>query len=256
MTNQIAIITGASAGLGRVFSRKVLANYPQVDEVWLIARRKERLEELAAAFPQRVVRPLVLDLTQASSLSALEELLAREQPTVKILINNAGFEREGLFRAMKPGAIQTIISLNITAMTMLNRLCLPYMAAGSFEIITGSVSSFAPIPYQAVYSASKVYTRFFARAIREEERERGVNVMLFAPGNMATEMNNPATARGTIAKLPYLDLEKETSRALAKAAAGAAIYTPLAFYKTYRVLTKLVPNAWAVKFTNLKKGQA
>lgn len=211
---QIAIITGASAGLGRVFAQKILGNYPELDEIWVIARRKERLEELAGAYPQRLVRPLALDLTQQESFATLEELLTREKPEVRILINNAGFEREGLFRQMKATDIQTIISLNITGMAMVNRLCLPYMHQGDFEVITGSVSSFAPIPYQAVYSASKVFVRFFTRAIREEERQRGVNIMFFAPGNMATEMNNPATANHLIAKLPYLDLDKETSKAL------------------------------------------
>ncbi|KFI48944.1 short-chain dehydrogenase/reductase SDR [Bifidobacterium biavatii DSM 23969] len=183
-------------------------------------------------------------------------LLEDLRPNIRVLINNAGYEREGALRDMDPVDIRAMIDFNTTAMTLVNRVCLPYMGRGSFAVITGSVSSFAPIPWQAVYSASKAYTRFLARALHEEERARGVNVMLFSPGNMDTEMNVRGAASGKLARLPYLDLRRETAKALAKAERGCANYTPLMFYKLYHVFAKLVPTTLAVRVTSLRSGGA
>lgn len=137
---------------------------------------------------------------------------------------------------------------------MINRCFLPYMKRGGYEIITGSVSSFAPIPWQAVYSAGKAYVRFFARTVHEEEKKRGVNILLLCPGNMETEMNVKSAATGKIAKLPYLNLDKEAVKTMCKAEKGVAVYTPMLFYKAYRVFGKIVPSALAVKFTSIEKG--
>lgn len=251
----IAVITGASSGLGKVFYEKVMERYPTLDEVWIIARREDKLKELAQKYPNKNVRVLPLDLSDAKSFELLDCVLKEQQPDIKVLINNAGFDRAGLFRQMKPADILSIINLNTMGMTMVNRSCLPYMSKGSYEIITGSIGSFVPLPWRAVYSASKAYVRFFARALHEEERRRGINIMLLSPGNMDTEMYNRSTAKGKLAKLPYLNLHKETVKAMKKAEKGAAVYTPLAFFKAYRVFGKIVPSALAVKFTSVESGE-
>ncbi|OZG57108.1 short-chain dehydrogenase [Bifidobacterium myosotis] len=250
----IAVITGASSGLGEQFYETIAHRYPDIDEIWLIARRKERLEALAERFMDihAHVRAMSFDLAQPSSYEELSSILAEEQPVVRVLINNAGFEREGLLRGMAPKDILAMIDLNIMGMTMVNRVFLPYMRAGSFEVITGSVSSFAPIPWQTAYSASKAYTRFLARALHEEERKRGVNVLLMSPGNMNTEMNVQGTSTGKLGHLPYLDLKRETARTLMMAERGHATYTPMLFYKLYRAFAKLMPSALAVKVTSFE----
>ena len=252
----IAVITGASSGLGKQFYETIVHRYPDLDEIWLIARRKERLEALAEQFPNihARVHAVALDLAEPSSYDELSSMLARRQPNVRVLINNAGFERKGLFRDMDPKDIEAMIKLDIMGMTMVNRVFLPYMSAGSIEVITGSVASFAPTPWQAVYSASKAYTRFLARALHEEERKRGVNVLLMSPGNMNTEMNVQAAATGKLGRLPYLDLKRETARTLMMAERGHATYTPMLFYKLYRLFAKLMPSALAVKVTNIEDG--
>ncbi|PJM79870.1 SDR family NAD(P)-dependent oxidoreductase [Bifidobacterium scaligerum] len=252
----IAIVTGASSGLGAAFFKAIAARYRNLDEIWIIARREQRLRALADRYgnPRMRIRVIPLDLTEMAAHKELAELLENGRPNIRILINNAGYEREGLFRNMTSADIRSMIDLNVTAMTMINRLCLPYMQRGSFGIITGSVSAFAPIPWQAVYAASKAYVRFFSRAVREEERARGVNVMLFSPGNMNTEMNVRGSSTGKLARLPYLSLRRETAKALAKAERGAATYTPMLFYRLYRVFAKLMPSALAVHVTSLESG--
>ncbi|NMM97866.1 SDR family NAD(P)-dependent oxidoreductase [Bifidobacterium olomucense] len=253
----IAIVTGASSGLGAVFLEAIVARYRNLDEIWIIARREQRLRAFADRYgnSRMRIRVIPLDLTEMEAHKELADLLANERPDIRVLINNAGYERKGLLRDMKPADIRLMIALDVTAATMINRICLPYMQRGSFEIITGSVSSFAPIPWQAVYAASKAYVRFLSRAVREEERERGVNVMLFSPGNMNTEMNVRGSSTGKLARLPYLNMRRETEKALAKAERGAATYTPMLFYKLYRVFAKLMPSALAVHITSLESGE-
>ena len=248
----IAIITGASSGLGKVFYEKVMERYPALDEVWLIARREDRLKELANQFPDKKVRILPLDLSSTKSFEILDDVMREHQPNIKVLINNAGVDQAGLFREMKSERIVSLIDVNVKGITMVNRSCLPYMSKGSYEIITGSIGSFVPLPWRAVYSASKAYVRFFARALHEEEHKRGINIMLLSPGSMNTEMFNENTVEGKLSLFPYLNLEKETVKSMKKAEKGTAVYTPLAFYKAYRVFGKIVPSALAVKFTSVE----
>ncbi|PJM77319.1 SDR family NAD(P)-dependent oxidoreductase [Bifidobacterium felsineum] len=253
----IAIITGSSSGLGREFARHIANRYQQLDEIWLIARRRERLKALAselASSTHAAFRVVPLDLADSSNYGGLGELLADAKPVIRVLVNNAGYEREGLLRDMEPDDMLAMIDLNVKGMTMINRTCLPYMSRGSFEIVTGSVSAFAPMPWQAVYGASKAYVRSLVFAIREEERRRGVNIMLLSPGNMDTEMNVRGSGGGKIGMLPYLNLARTVERSLSLAERGCGEYTPLMFYKAYRLAAKLVPATVMARFTRLDSG--
>lgn len=252
----IAIITGASSGLGNEFAKAVIEKYRYIDEIWLIARRRERLQQFSKQYPNIRFRLLALDLSKEESFRELSSVLEKEKPIIQILINNAGFERNGFFDKMSITDILSMINLNIMGMTLLNNVCLPHMKEKSFEIITGSVSSFTPIPAQAVYSASKAYVRFFTRALKEEMKRKGINIFLFNPGNMDTEMNvrsNIKERNAKIAMLPYLNIKKETRKALKKAENGKSVYTPLAFYRGYRLLAKIIPSSIMMKFTSIEK---
>ena len=250
---QIAIITGASSGLGKVFFEKVVERYPQLDEYWVVARSENKLKELAEQHPKLNVRVLPLDLSDTKSFQKLDEVLKEQNPDIRVLINNAGYDKPGLFREMSHKDIISLINLNAMGTTMISRCCLPYMHEGSYQIITGSIGSFAPLPWRAVYSASKAYVRFFARALHEEERKCGVNIMLLSPGKMDTAMfHQNSTDSGNMSIQPYLDLDKVTVKAMEKAERGCATYTPMVFYKMYRVLAKIVPSALMVKFTSVE----
>lgn len=253
----IAVITGPSSGLGKVFAEKVCERYPDLDEVWLIARRNDRLEQFAEEHPAAKIRPIALDLSLDSSYEVLAGILAEEKPDIRVFINNAGFNKMDRFDKAKKSDILSTINVNVKGMTMVNKVCLPYLSEGSFEIITGSVGSFAPLPGQAVYSGSKVYTRYFAVALREEMKKKGVNVMLLSPGNMKTDMYLNAAGDGAATnaktdKLPFLDLDKVTDTALARAASGKGNYTPMLFFKGYRVLCKIVPSALMAKIASVE----
>lgn len=247
---KIALVTGASSGLGREFVKGIGEKYPDLDEIWAVARRSGRLEELAAGDSSRRIRPVTADLSCETGYCLLEELLEKEQPEIRAVINNAGFERDGRFHEMDREHILNTIHVNVQGCSMVPWLCLPYMKSGSFLITTGSVASFVPGAGQAVYSASKAYTGFLARALHEELRPLKINSLLICPGNMDTEMNpqvRDASEKGKSNYLPYLNVPKLVRRALEKAERGTAVYTPGLFYKAYHGVSKLFPQALMVK---------
>lgn len=245
----IAIITGASSGLGVQYANAVMEMYPKLDEIWLVARRKDRLEKFATENKQMKIRPVALDLSNDDSYKEVNELLKKEHANVKILVNNAGFERPGCFSTMKEEDILSMINLNIKGFTLVNRTCLPYMKEGSFGIMTCSISSFSPVPNQAVYSASKIYVRYLSRALREEVKKNGINILAMCPGNMDTEMNPKGgnSQSKKVDALPFLDMKKITRKSIKLAKRGKAIYTPGGLYKLYRIASKVLPSAWMVK---------
>lgn len=173
---KIAVITGASSGLGVEFTKTIIKQYPKLDEIWIIARRKDRLKNLARHNPDKKIRAITLDLGADEEYSKLETLLSDEKPQISILVNNAGYECSGNFRDMSASDIQNMISVNVKGLTMVQRICSPYFAKDSFAIMTCSVSSFTPIPHQAVYSASKRYIYALGKALREEEKRNNVYI--------------------------------------------------------------------------------
>lgn len=249
---KIAIITGASSGLGAEFARVIAEKYTELDEIWLIARRKDRLTEFTKTYPAKIIRLITLDLSLDSSYGELSAILEQEQPDIQILINNAGYERSGRFDEMNLDVILNMINVNIKGMTAINRICLPYMKFGTFAVITCSVSGFSPIPGLAVYSPSKAYACFHGRSLRQEMKQKGVNVFLLCPGNMDTEMNprGGTTQSKKLNTLPFLDLKYIAKKSLNKAEKGEAIYTPNSFYKFYRLVCKLLPTCILMKITS------
>lgn len=245
----IAVITGASSGLGVEYAKVVIELYPHLDEIWLVARRKDRLEKFAEQHAGVFVRPVALDLSQDASYDELEHLLDEHAANVKVLVNNAGFERPGMFASMNKADILAMIDLNVKGFTMVNRVCLPYMQQGSIGVMTCSISSFVPVPKQAVYSATKAYVCYIGRALHEEAKPSGVNILTMCPGNMDTEMNpkGGTSQSDKVDKLPFLDMKDITRKSIELAQAGRAIYTPGGLYKAYRVASKVLPSAWMVK---------
>ncbi len=245
----IAIITGASAGLGQAFFESVVRRYPSLEQIWLIARRAERLEEMAQGCPIPVV-VFPLDLTATESYTAFAARLAQEKPQVQIFINNAGL---GELNAMIDSDWETqirMVDLNCRGLTALVTAVLPYMTNGGFIVQVASIASFAPTARMTVYSATKAYDLHLSRGLREEMRPRGVNVLAVCPGPMATEFLTVADITGrskTFDILPYCNPKKVADHAIVKAARGCGVYTPRAFFKFYRVLAKLLPHALVMK---------
>ena len=187
---KIAIITGASSGMGREFVRQFSA-YVSVDEVWAIARREDALKALQEICPVKV-RPVVLDLCQNESFAALQTLLAQEKPDVKLLVNAAGFGKFGRFEKIPLAEELRMIDLNSKALVAVTRLVLPYMHAGSHVLQLDSLSAFQPVPFITTYGATKAFVLSYSRAMNAELKGTGIRMMAMNPGWVKTEFFNHA----------------------------------------------------------------
>ena len=186
----IAIVTGASSGMGREFVRQ-LSGYVQVDEIWVIARRLDALESLKEELSVPV-RPIALDLCDEKSFSSVESLLDAEKPEVKLLVNAAGFGKFGAYHKVSLTDESRMIDLNCKAPVLMTRLCIPYMKKGSHILQLDSLSAFQPVPYITTYGATKAFILSYARAMNQELKAKGIRVMSMNPGWVKTEFFNHA----------------------------------------------------------------
>ncbi|MBQ7935381.1 MAG: SDR family NAD(P)-dependent oxidoreductase, partial [Clostridia bacterium] len=155
-------------------------------EVWVIARRAERLESLAKDLPYPT-RILPLDLTKQESLIEYEELLKKEKPTVSILINCSGFGKFGRYDQIPLQDCMDMIDLNCKALVAVTQLTLPYLTRGSRILQVDSLSAFQPVPYLNVYAATKGFVMRYSQALGAELKDRGIRIMAFCPGWVKTE---------------------------------------------------------------------
>ena len=193
---KIAVITGASSGMGREFAKAVDKTY-DLDELWVVARRAERLESLKSEC-RTPVRALSWDLSAPENLRAYKTLLEEEKPEIRILVNAAGY---GLFGAAEDLDVENqlgIVALNDTALSAVCLYSLPYMQSGDAIVNLGSNSSWQPVPYMTVYAASKAYVLSFSRALGRELKSRGIHVMCVCPGWIKTEFFDRAKHDDTI----------------------------------------------------------
>ncbi|HEU0208277.1 MAG TPA: SDR family oxidoreductase [Candidatus Udaeobacter sp.] len=194
-----ALITGASAGLGREFARQLSG---RARSLILLARRDERLIELAEELhgeqPNLRIYVRKVDLSDLAQLQDLLEWVEREALNIDVLINNAGLGDSGLFARSDSARSNQMTLVNVTALTLLTRHLLPRMIArGRGGVLNVSSSAgFLPIPGSAVYAATKAYVTSFSEALRAEVRGTGLSVCALCPGPVATEFQKVASRHG------------------------------------------------------------
>lgn len=176
---KICVITGASSGIGKEFFMQ-LKDRPDWDEIWVIARNAEKLNDLCA-LTGTPVRPISLDLSEDSARQAYAELLTREKPEIVLLINGAGYGKFASTQKVGYDATMNMIDLNVKAVAALSLLSLPYMKAGDGIINIASVAAYQPIPYINVYGATKAFVLNFTRALGAEMKHSGIRVMAVCP---------------------------------------------------------------------------
>ncbi|MEE1357312.1 MAG: SDR family NAD(P)-dependent oxidoreductase, partial [Clostridia bacterium] len=158
---KIAVVTGASSGMGRDFVR-LIEKYESFDEIWAIARRIDRLESLSdeCSIP---VRAIPLDLTKEDSFAAYKEMLKQQEPNVALLVCCSGYGKFGRYDDIDIADKMGMIDLNCKALVMTTELTLPYMREGSHIIELDSLSAFQPVPYIGVYGATKAFVLSYSR---------------------------------------------------------------------------------------------
>ena len=245
-----AIITGASSGLGTEFALEVLKQRKDIEEIWLIARREDKLKEIADKLDGKA-RILPLDITKTEALEKYTQILTEEKPDVKLLINNAGYGKLGNFDNITPEDNGGMVRLNCESLTVITSLNLPFMHENSEIINSCSIASFAPNTRMAVYSSTKAYVMSFSRALRSELKSRKINCMAICPGPMDTEFLSVAgIEKGTshtFDALPRVNPKTMAKKSLIASRKKKSVYTNLAFYKFYRILAKILPHSLVMK---------
>lgn len=181
----IAVITGASSGMGQELARQLDSQLGKTKEIWLLARRREPMEELARHMKTKV-KVIPIDMTDEKQMRQFEEILAIQNPKITVLANCAGVGSYGEFLKQETKEISNMVKLNIAALTQMTKMCLPYMKKGSRVIQFASGAAFVPQAAFAVYAASKSYVYSLSRALQRELKPRGIYVTAVCPGPVET----------------------------------------------------------------------
>ena len=244
---KIAVITGASSGIGREFAFKLCAQQ-NFDEVWLIARRREKLEKLAAELkvPCRI---LSLDLTKQDALDQFEALLKQHNPTISVLVNASGYGKFEAFSNIPLVEQLEMIDLNDKALVAMTYLSLPYLKKGSEVYQMGSLSSFQPVPYIAVYGATKAFVLSFTRAVNAEIKKTGIKMMAVSPGWVKTEFFDHAVTDDSVIVYynKFFTAEQVVKRALKDMKKGKDVSIVGPSIRTQVFFTKLLPHKLVMK---------
>src|SRR5437660_7829351 len=247
--NYNALITGASAGIGREFARQLVG---RARSLILVARREERLselrDELTRNHPGLTVHIRKIDIANLSQVEELIAWLEREKIEVDLLINNAGLGDLGAFATSDPARNEQIMLVNMVALTSLTRRLLPQMIAKKRGAIlnVSSSASFLPIPGFAVYAATKAYVTSFSEAIRSELHGTGVTVASLCPGPVHTEFSQVAQrASGPREKsgpeFTYVSVEDVVSAGLAALERDRPLVVPGFVMKLAMFVVRLTP---------------
>jgi uncharacterized protein len=224
----LALVTGASSGIGETFARRLAA---RGTDLVLVARRADRMEALAARLRPagRRVEVVPLDLARPDADARLaEELARRAVPEVGWLVNNAGFGYRGAVAEHDPARQAAMIQVNVAAVAALTRRFLPAMLARGAGVIVNvaSTASFQPVPYFAAYAATKAFVRSFSEALAEEVAGQGVRVVCLCPGPTETEFFEAARMEATFPGLRMARADQVVEAALEGADRGRRVVVP------------------------------
>ncbi|TCL55215.1 hypothetical protein EDD76_11655 [Kineothrix alysoides] len=249
MGKRIAIITGASGGIGREFTKLMLRE--EVDEIWAIARNQEKLTALRNELGDKIII-VSKDLSKSEELLSIGKMLENEKPVIAYLINNAGLAKMGSYQDFAVEEITDTININCCALAVLCTVCIPYMIEGSRILNISSASSFQPLPYLNLYAATKVFERTFSRSLNVELRGTGITSTAVCPSWVDTELLM-TEVNGKNIKFPGIVApDRVAIKALKDAKRGKDMSVCTLYVKYLHMLAKLFPqkvimNTWVHK---------
>lgn len=183
---KIAIITGASSGMGKEFIRVLNKKMRFIDEIWLIARRKDRLDEIR----EEINTPCIIideDINKEEFRNKYKKMLKQENPNVRMLVNCAGYGINGYLVDKAEELSVGMIDTNCRALTQITIDTIPYIKEGGRIVNFASVAAFLPQPGFAIYAATKSYVLSFSRALNYELKDKKISVTAVCPGPVNTE---------------------------------------------------------------------
>lgn len=251
---RIALITGASSGIGREFARQIPLLYKELDALWVVARRTEKLEEIEkeSSVPVKIFDG---DLARDYIYERIEKELEKTGADIRMLVNCAGYGKAGAFLASEEKSQLGMVDINCRALTKMIHVCLPHLSGGSRIINLASAAAFSPQPGFAVYAASKAYVKSLSYALGAELSERGIYVTCVCPGPVDTAFFKTAgELPGKEAMLSKAPVERVVKKALLDAAKKrkSSVYgIPM---KTLRIGTKVIPSFVSTEIMRIVSG--
>lgn len=252
MNKNIAIITGASSGLGKEYLTQLLLD-SSIDEYWIIARRKEILEELAKK-DSRII-PFPLDLTNTNDIYTYIHKLDQEKPNIQILINAAGMGKIARCDEISIQDSQKMIDLNCKALVLLTQGSLSFMQKGSRILQIASIAGFQPMPGFALYAATKAFVQSYAKSLHYELKQKGIKVTTVCPYwikdtqfiSIAKEYQNQS-----FKKRPFSTTSKKiVQKSLQDSLKNKWISTPDPVSTIDRIATHILPDTITVPIMDL-----
>ena len=263
MGKNIAIITGASSGIGKAFLEEIVKEhgvYGSVpfDEIWAVGRNEDKLIEIKTLLGEERVIPVKADLASPEDMSVLADRLAAEKPQVGLLINCAGMGMKGAVEDHPAKTVEDTVDVNCTSLAKLTRICLPYMIVkhpvwtkdNSPRIINiASSAGFLPQPGFAAYAASKAFVISFSRALYYELIDHGIIVTTVCPGPVNTDFQRKATGGAQteftgIRQYVVADPVKLAKASIKASRAGRQILVYGFSQKALHVASKIIPTSW------------
>lgn len=250
----IAIITGASSGIGRELfvqlnkTKNKLSARLQIDQYWLIARSKEKLEETASLVPEADCRIFPLDLADpAAAATIIAELQGNAEYNPRLLVNNAGFGLVGEPLKLDRKKQLGMLDLNIRALTDLTLRIAPLMPKESLIVQLASLVSFVPVPQMAVYSASKSYVLDFSIAMDRIWRSRGICVTAVCPGPVSTGFTAVATGGNQKAMRGSKPVDKTVKRIIKLLGKNKRVVIPALSWRFAALVSRLISKKSAAR---------
>jgi uncharacterized protein len=246
-----ALVTGASSGIGESMVRLLAdSGVPQV----IVARRVERLDELAVAYSN--IEVLAADLTTHDGLALVASRVASDTEPIDLVVNNAGFGTSGSFHELDADRLEQEIALNVAALTRLSRAAMGVMVPrGSGHLLNvSSVVSFSPAPKLAVYAATKAYVTSLTESLHEEARGTGVKVTALCPGLTRTEfqsVSNTESYAGNYPGFAWMSADDVAKAGLDDVAKGRALCVPGALNKSLAAVTAISPRGLTRRLSSL-----
>lgn len=244
----IAIVTGASSGLGREFV-KLLSRKIELDEIWVIARRKNKLDKLAKRYGKKI-KVFPMDLSITENIKGFGENEELKRCNIKYLINNAGFAKFCSYNDISIDESINMIDLNISGIVAMGLVCIPHMSKGSHIINIASQAAFQPLPYQNIYSSTKAFIRNYTRALNVELKETWITATAVCPGWMNTRLYDRAIIGAKKATNHFINIVNPyvvARKALYDAAKGKDMSVYGYYVKMCHLIAKILPQKQMMK---------
>ena len=250
---KIAVVTGASSGLGNEFVKIFIKNR-NLDEVWAIARNKDNLIKLKEEYGNNI-KLFSVDLSDFSSVKKLGEIIRKKKPEIRYLVNSAGFAKFCSYSDLSLEESVNMINLNVSGVVAMGLICIPFMRRGGHILNIASQASFQPLPYQNIYSSTKAFVRSYSRALNVELEDRGITVTAVCPGWMDTGLYKRAEIGAVMAANNFMGMvspDKVAEKAVKDALKGRdmSVYGP--YVKACHLAAKILPqkvmmNLWLIQ---------